>query len=271
MVLARAQRILLYTSIAGLILFGPTIILSLWPISTSATRTSQVKVGPIQSIFSKRGYEIPNSANLNPEENQNFYLSIWFNPRELPREEMRFPIISKINSERRAQPGYAIALHRFSDEIRPEVYWRNDDGRGRWFTFAPFVVSPQGWHLLVLSFRENRYLGLHGVTVASDGTGSIQLLGGYEFEAPILLGASSEPLRVGTFSTDGFVGDIGPVGVILGGSSKIALWDIIESAAEEPMLAPSVFKKDAVKLWLGDKISSQYLFDPKGSAKKSND
>lgn len=264
----RTIQLLSWGVISALVLFGPTIILSLWPIKTVATKGSLIQVGEVQSIFSRKGYQIPESSSINPELNQNFYLLMWFNPKELPREGMRLPILSKINSDRRALPGFAIALKRNSDEIRPEVYWRNDEGRGRWFTFAPFPVSPQRWHMLLLSFRENRFLGLHSVTTSPDGNGTMQLLGGYNFEPPELIAASSAPIRVGSFSSDGFIGEIGPIGIIAGGSSRLDLLDIVEEASLYPSKPPALFKTSAIKLWIGDKISSQYLVDPKAQSER---
>lgn len=264
----RSFKLISWFALAAIILFGPTIVLSFWPIKITETKGSSIQVGEVRSIFSKKGYQVPDSNQLNPELNQNFYLLFWFNPKELPKEGTRLPLLSKINSDRRAQPGFAIALKRNSDEIRPEIYWRNDEGRGRWFTFSPFSISPHRWHLLLLSFRENRYLGLHGVAASPDGTGSMQLLGGYNFEPPELIASSTAPIRVGTFSADGFIGDIGPLGIILGGSSRVDLLDIVEEAAVKPVEPPSVFKSSAVKLWIGDNISSQYLLDPKAALGK---
>jgi len=207
-------------------------------------QTSQVPV-----IRLKPGSVVPASQSFVPNENNNFYFLTWIKLKELPRDGASFGIFEKIDADRRNRNGYSLSIKRYGEEVRPEVYWRNDEGRGRVYTFAPIKILPGNWTMLLLSFRRNSQLSLHAASGSEGDLIHAEFLGGYEFELPPLIPHSLTPIRLSNMFGQKFNGSFGPVGIFSGGSSNASVLTLVDQILSHPVSPPRSFKKSAIMYW----------------------
>lgn len=192
---------------------------------------------------------VQESSNLNPKPGEDFLFVGWFKLRRLPAQGEKITFVSKIDTGRRTRPGYAIAVSRDGESIRPEIYWRDESGKGNWYDFVSFKVPTKTWFALALSFRKDRYLGLHGGVLGSEGARpAIELLGGYELPKGVVPHSVSD-LVIGSPFMGSFRGRIGPVGIVSGFSGDLKLTRVLKDSFENPLGVP---RSDGdVKLWVG--------------------
>ena len=199
---------------------------------------------------------IKSNPALHPREGQDFLMTFWIRPKKLPALGEREVIMSKVDTESSSRSGYALALQRETGGIKPAFYWRDEKGDGTWFTFSEMEIVPRGWLMLAVSFREGRYLGMHGAVVVEQLTPHLKLLGGYELEKTILPRSESS-LMIGSFNQGLFRGEIGPLGIFSAGSISERLEPILEEVLRRPEQLPKQLSKDEIKLWSIDGKSDQ--------------
>lgn len=204
------------------------------------------------SVYGKNTYiEVAHSDHLNPQTGRDFLLVSWVRFRKLPQTGERVLFLGKFSPDTQVKPGYALGFARDQEELRPVVYWQDQGGQGGWFTFAELDVLPQSWIMLVLSFFDGQYLGLHAVTRSDDGSTELFLLGGYEVESE-LLPNSAQNLLVGSFRGGSFRGRLGPIGIFSGDELSETLTEIVEQMGSDASRVPAALDSAETLLWTGD-------------------
>ena len=176
--------------------------------------------------------EIPNSELLHPQENSDFMIVLAINLRRLPRAGSRMIVASKFSSYSPAKEGYAIAFSRFRSTIRPEVYWKNKSGKGKWYTFSEIAVTPGEWVTLAVTHYDNQFLGVHSsMLIDRERNIGIKLAGGYDFGEPIIP-RNEEPLVIGAVERNKFRGKVGALGLIRGVDLEKRVEETLQSVHE---------------------------------------
>ena len=194
---------------------------------------------------------IASSPLIEPTTTEDFLITVWIKLRKLPLAGERLLILAKQDPESASRRGYALALARESDSIRPEVYWRDDNNNGTWFRFADATIVSKAWMMFAISFREQKYLGLHMGTRLENLEPELTLLGGYELEN-FILPKSSSPLLLGAFNNGKFRGNLGAVGVFARPNLSKDLNDLLQTHLQEPKEITNYFKDEEVKVFLAD-------------------
>jgi hypothetical protein len=173
---------------------------------------------------------VAHDVGITPRQGDDFLFWIWVRMRSPLEPGQRAAVVGKYDPKSKQRIGFSLAFERDLDGVRPMVYWRDEQGRGDWYSFAPLQMSQRSWVMVAVSFRESRYLGVHAAELSPGAP--IQLLGGYELEGGGLPTNSSD-LVLGAFGTSPFRGRIGPVGVI----SKAGLSDHLVDLLQEIRVA----------------------------------
>lgn len=191
--------------------------------------------------------------DLNPHLDKAFLVTVWVNLKQPIAEGKRVVFLAKFGGRTPQRPGYALALSNGPDGVRPQVYWQDELGHGRWLTFAPVRIVPREWVLFGLSFQEGRYVGLHSRPLLESGR--VEVLGGYDMDG-ILAPRSKADLLVGSFSPTAFKAYIGPVGVFQGADLFSNVPKILSAMAGSPGTLPDLIDRDDVVLWASPKVDS---------------
>jgi hypothetical protein len=146
-----------------------------------------------------------------------------------------------------------VALVGGPDGVRPQVYWQDQDGKGKWLTFAATQMAPKEWYLLALSFRDSRYLGLHIRPL--DQAGKVEVLGGYDLDG-YTVPAPKADLLVGAFGGSKFRGRVGPIGVFRGKEMFSDVPKVLKTIAANPLQVPHQFDPEEVVLWASPKVDN---------------
>lgn len=203
-----------------IVLALPTILLSL--LSPTLAVEQSVQLEEVTPIAQHATITVP--TNFNVTQDKDFYLAVWLRSEE----PLRDAVISKVDFETKGKPGLSLRFIRLGEETRPQVYWKNSE-KGGWFTFAPIKQLPNRWKLFLLSFRENRYLGLHVAYETEDETAELVSLGGYDLS---FFPTSESLMKVGKVTAPGYRGEIGPILVFQGGSRKS--FEVLKELIMEP-------------------------------------
>ncbi|MCO6430010.1 MAG: hypothetical protein J5J00_04055 [Deltaproteobacteria bacterium] len=201
---------------------------------------------------------IPDSELLDPAEGKDFLLVLWVRLRKLPSEGERMLLLSKFDGESKSRRGYALALSREGEIIRPEVYWRDKKGDGTWFTFSDLPLSTKTWTMFAITFRQKRYLGLHSASIVQHIKPSLKLLGGYEIDRGVVP-SSDSPLQIGAFNRGKFRGHVGVVGVLNKPDLSRDLEEILKNLTAVPTVWPPQFDESEVALWTVDGKSDKSM------------
>lgn len=191
------------------------------------------------------------SRSLLPQEGKDFIFLLWVRPKKLPAPGERVVIMSKVDNESASRSGYALALQRETTGVKPFFYWRDRKGDGTWLSFSEIELVPRAWLMLALSFREARYLGMHGAVVVEQLKPELKLLGGYELEKRIFPSSESN-LLVGSHGNGIFRGEIGPIGIFSADSFTDRLESLFNSALVKPEEVPADLSSEEVMLWTID-------------------
>ncbi len=189
---------------------------------------------------------VEHSPRLNPLVGSDFLFFVWFKLREPLGREERMYLMGKFDPKSKDRVGYSVALAGGPDGVRPQVYWQASGGAGKWYNYAAAPIKPKHWYLLVFTFRDSRYLGVHLAELREEAKPLV--LGGYSVD-PGPLPDSDAPLVVGGFGTNPFRGRIGPFGVIQSKSFSDGLSGFIAALAHEPLRVPSVISPEEISLW----------------------
>lgn len=202
-------------------------------------RRSQVPV--VASLKSRlRPRVVRESEAINPHPGEDFLLFLWVKPSRMPSARSRAIALLKFDPRAPSRPGFAVALSRSAHGVRPEVYWKGNSIRGGWYSFPQFEFAPHVWTLLAISYRADRFLGLHAVPRAPAKEGQVITLGGHvvdgsappEAQVPIDLGAVE--------GGSSFRGDIGPLGIIAGQGLAEHLPRLLQAIDHQPDSPPKL-------------------------------
>lgn len=197
-------------------------------------------------------FRLRDAPTLDPEDNKDFIFSFWFSLKDLPESSERDILVAKFEGESRNRTGYAIAVRKDGNQLRPSVYWRGKVKKGGWYEFPPMPFSKGNWYLLVLSFRQQQFLGLHYKLIESSIPSSkakLTSLGGYDI-AEVGSVENSSILLIGAPARSELRMFLGPVAVVSGASADSNFQELLgalERGALEPVQEVSHFR---TLLWL---------------------
>lgn len=80
---------------------------------------------------------------------------------QLPTGEDRHVFIAKFAGKNPPYAGWAFAMHRLSTSLRPEIYWRGDDGQGGWFAFERVNLRTDQWYSFTAVLSKELSLSLY--------------------------------------------------------------------------------------------------------------
>lgn len=202
---------------------------------------------------------VKSSPSLEPQEGKDFLIAVWVKLKKLPLVGESFVVFSKYDEKSSARKGYSFSLTKEQESLRPSLYWK-DNSNGTWFTFSEVNLEPKHWTLFVITFRDDKYLGLHVATLpdaqAENSQAAIKLLGGHELSNKILPQNKAD-LLIGSFNGGKFRGKIGPLGIFSSKSLTENLNNILTSLIESPREVPEQFEESDVGLWIPDDRSDQ--------------
>lgn len=217
--------------------------------STASLPAGEQVAGPFASTIkittTGPAVKVKHNDALNPA-GSDFMLFVWFKSDTVIGADDRSAVVGKYDARERFPEGYGIALVGGAEGVRPQVYWHNKGTRGRWYVFASTHIEPQQWYLLAVTFRSQRYLGVHIAPMSP--TASSEVLGGYDLEGSVIPAADVD-LLVGALGTSTFRGEIGPFGVLRSIDISKDVPKIMKRMAREPSLGADVVDSSQVALW----------------------
>ena len=182
---------------------------------------------------------------LNPTDSD-FMLFVWFKLKSEIDPEERSTFLGKYDPKEENPEGYAIALIGGAEGVRPYLYWQNASGRGRWFAFASTHIVPNTWYVMAVTFRAQRYLGVHIAPYGQES--NPEVLGGYDLDGAIIP-ASSAKLSIGAFKRSQFRGQVGPFGIFHNIDLSKDASRIMKRLARDPSFANAPVDDNQIALW----------------------
>lgn len=214
--------------------------------------TAEVPV--LLSVKNQRNQRIiEGTENLNPVVGQDFLLFVWVKPSRMPTPTSRAIVVLKFDPHRVTRPGFAVAFAQSAQGLRPEVYWKGASVRGGWYSFPELEIPLHKWTLLALSYRADRFLGLHAVVNREAKGASFKTLGGHVVDGTAPPEARV-PIDVGAIQGgSSFRGDIGPLGVITGRQLEEHLLELLRAINRDPRIAPALPPSLGVTAFFADR------------------
>lgn len=199
---------------------------------------------------------VSHNPALNPEPGADFLMAGWFKLNRFPERGQRVLLFSKFDVQSESREGFGVGISRDLDQLRPVVYWRDSKGKGGWYPFSEIEIPPQAWILVALSFRNDRYLGLHAATLVPGEKPKMQLLGGYDLNEGIMP-VNTADLVSGASGQNAFRGEVGPAFVFSGSGLSDDFRTLLKDITRNPGEIPAGVRDDALKLALADSISHE--------------
>ncbi len=225
----------------------------LW--SKSSGETERLFPSAFQVASQGSHLRIKHQAEINPQADQEFVLTAWFNLRRMPLPGEKLILLSKYEGSGKAANGYAIGLSRDETSLRPVVYWGGSEQGGRWYDFPEVNLTPRTWFMLALSFTGGRFIGLYqGEKPQGEGTvgeGTLQLLGGYELTEPVMP-SSESPLVLGAVNERQFRGLIGPLAIYASKKVSKDLRKALSEVVKTPTTPATEATGDSLVAWIPD-------------------
>ena len=88
---------------------------------------------------------IASGSEMDPIAGKGFLLSVLVRIDQLPNNDQRQKIVSKF-VETQPLVGWSLALRRYNGIVRPEVYYRGNNGKGGWYPFEQVQIDPNAWY-----------------------------------------------------------------------------------------------------------------------------
>jgi hypothetical protein len=183
---------------------------------------------------------------LNPTGGSDFLVFVWFRLKRVPVTGESMSLVGKFDAQRPSKPGFAISLEGAPDGVRPRVYWNNDSGQGRWYSFTSRTIRRKEWYLLGISYSRDTFLSARLLEVGGKDEGS--LLGGHRVE-PSFVAASQADLVLGSYGSSRFRGQIGPFGILRGGRFDGEIPQYLSKMSASPQDVPTVIPLSLIQLW----------------------
>lgn len=183
---------------------------------------------------------------LNPALGSDFLLFVWFRLRKVPVAGESMSLLGKFDATIPNKPGYAISLEGAPDGVRPRVYWNNEQGQGRWYSFTSRPIKRKEWYLLGISYSRDTFLAAHLFQAGVEPT--FTLLGGHRVE-PSFAASSAADILLGAYGSSRFRGQLGPFGILKGASFERDIPEYLAAMQESPNEIPSAIPSELIQLW----------------------
>lgn len=183
---------------------------------------------------------------LNPAAGSDFLVFVWFRLKRVPVTGESMSLIGKFDAQRPHKPGFAVSLEGAPDGVRPRVYWNNESGEGRWYSFTSRLMKRKEWYLLGVSYSRDIFLSARLFEAGGDVEGS--LLGGHRVE-PSFAAAAQADLLLGAYGSSRFRGQLGPFGILRGGSFERDIPEYLSAMSARPNDIPSSIDSSIIQLW----------------------
>lgn len=192
---------------------------------------------------------IKSSDNLNPQEKKDFLFFIWVKNRSITQDQGRNIFLLKYDENLKSKAGYGLALVSKNGRVHPELYWKGEK-EGGWHQFPDIPDYKDMWIVYVMSFRDNKSLGLHLVVPSLIGEKpQIKLVGGYPLEIDV---KNSGNLIIGAPEHSNFRGSIGTFGILEKTNLTENFNDILKLIANNPVEPPKDLDPGLISLWMSE-------------------
>jgi len=146
----------------------------------------------------KPSVSIASRDNLDPSPENNFLVSFYVRLEQLPEVGARQHLIGKY-AYKIPYEGWAVGLRRLATSVRPEVYWRGQDGSGGWFSFDEMVFEKNEWYAFTVAAKPGEYLNLFYQRVPG---GAAATTAGIANENPVVFAGGQDLASVVTPKTE---------------------------------------------------------------------
>lgn len=190
----------------------------------------------------QRFLKVESRAELLPSAKTDYFLLFWVNLRSLPAVGERLVLLSKYNGTPPKISGYAVAISRDSNAVRPVLFWGDGSTAGsRWYDFPEIAMSANQWTLFGLHLHKDKFVGMYTASVSNNNEPVVKFLGGHEIDLADALKIGTADIVFGAPSGRDFKGKIGPLAIInplsIGGDRiASALGEYIKSPLDFSML-----------------------------------
>lgn len=216
-----------------------------------SSRSGETPANVIPTYTSIKGQgsfiEVGGIEPIAPKAGEDFLILAWIRIGAMPTRGERLLLFSTVDGENPVSPGIALAVYPEGYNLRPVVYWQDESGERQSIQFSELTLPEGAWCAFGLSYRKDKYLGLHAAVRAAHGKPEVRLLGGYQ--VPAIYPKGIPALRLGAFGDNKFRGAIGPVGIFSGQKLTGKLKHLMRDIADEPGTLPRFFKPEAVRAW----------------------
>jgi hypothetical protein len=178
-------------------------------LSGKVNLTLEQLVGNKIKIESGKYVELENASELNPGEKEDFAFLIWFKLKSKLSNKEKVQIVEKYDAESDKKPGWALRISNNKKIYRPEIYWVNKSGKGRWYSFTDFPFNESHWFGMMITYTDGKFLGLKLLTPSETKKIESQNLGGYSLKG--IFPESSVSLKAGSVGGKLFSGAIGRI------------------------------------------------------------
>lgn len=202
------------------------------PESTQLESESELFSDTLKIPTNLRYAEVVDSTALSPVDGQEFLLAFWVRFSRLPKQDERYVLLHKIDTNSSLRQGYAITIRRDGNLLIPGAYWKDSKGQGTGYPFAGFEALPNEWYLLALSSYKH-YLGFHIGYYERERGPKLMLSGGAD-TGQILIPDSNVNLSYGAIEDSGFRGEFGPLVIMRGEGISKALKETLKQLLETP-------------------------------------
>ncbi len=189
---------------------------------------------------------VADREDLNPAVGSDFLMFVWFRLKRIPVTGESMSLIGKFDAQRTHKPGFAVSLEGAPDGVRPRVYWNNESGQGRWYSFTSRVMKRKEWYLLGVSYSRDTFLSAR--LLEAGGEDADSLLGGHRIE-PSFAAAAQADLLLGAYGSSRFRGQLGPFGILRGRSFDREIPNYLSAIRAHPRDIPSSIDSSIIRLW----------------------
>lgn len=104
---------------------------------------------------------VESDSALDPASGENFLISFLVRIERFPPPKERVNLVAKYRGDMSPYPGWAISFFRRKNSLRPELYWRCQDGKGGWLSFDRLAVEPSRFYAVTLLGRPEKFVGVY--------------------------------------------------------------------------------------------------------------
>lgn len=105
--------------------------------------------------------EVNDAREIDPGDKYAFVVSAKVRFSQLPEVGKRERLFFKYAVNQKPYSGWALALRRWPGSVRPEVYWRDSQGKGGWYTFGDVNLNEGQWYSFTFVVEEGVALSMY--------------------------------------------------------------------------------------------------------------